>query len=83
MSLPAAIRLRTGGKHETKTYLVKIVDQLQRAVLIKQLGNSRKTQKSVLHDRWNFERPNAIFFDWVYSGYDWQLPIKFKTDLSF
>ena len=39
MWLPAAIRLRTRGKHEVKTYLVKIVDQLQRAVL-------RKTQKT-------------------------------------
>ena len=33
--LKAEIRLRTRGKHETKTYLVKLVDQLQRAVLIK------------------------------------------------
>ena len=29
------IRLRTGGKHETKTNLVKIVDELQRATLSK------------------------------------------------
>ena len=35
MSLPAVIRLRTRGKHETKTNLVKIVDELQCAVLSK------------------------------------------------
>ena len=67
MSLPAAIRLRKRGKHEIKTYLVKIVEQLQSALLMGRFLGKRKKRVA----------------SGVYSGYDWQLSIKFKSDLSF